>query len=361
MISICNAVPQIIKLILIWGDLDLMTKILSTTGIPVILALFKMINLWTAKEKLEPLIACIEQDWTNYKTENERQLMVHWAKKCRKVSLFYVFLSQSSIGFFTIHQLSLAIIEGRNDLTNITRITYLEGYFPYDINKSPNFQLWWLLQCISLQLGNVTFVGIDSLFAILVLHICGQFRVLRQRVLECVEETDGEFHKRKLHEKVSLIIRRHAHLNNCITVIEDTFNLTFLVQIIGYTTLFCVQGYVLILAMTEDHVGSSALELAFMIIYIQYMVLNFYLCCYIGETFRKESTRISFAAYSCKWYNLRPKEAKFILFLVHRARRTVDITAGKFFVFTLELFTTIMKTSLGYLSMLLAAKRGNMN
>ena len=139
--------------------------------------------------------------------------MTHFAKKCRKVSLLYIFLSQSTFAFYTTQQISVAIIEWRNDLTNITRTTYVEAYFPYDVNKTPNFQLTWLMQCISIQLANIAFAAIDSFFAILVLHLCGQFRVLRQRVLECVQETDEEFCKWKLREKVFSIVQKHEHLN----------------------------------------------------------------------------------------------------------------------------------------------------
>ncbi|XP_033208215.1 odorant receptor 22c-like [Belonocnema kinseyi] len=344
---------------MIWGDLDMTVKILSLTSIPTTLVMFKMIHLWAAKKKLKTLITCIEKDWTNFKPENERQLMAHFAQNCRKVSLLYVFLSQSTFVFYTTQQISVAIIEGMSDLANITRTTYVEAYFPYDINKSPNFQLSWLLQCISIQLGNIAFAGIDSFFAILVLHICGQFRVLHQRVLECVEATDGKFQKWKLQNKVSLIVQRHEHLNKCIAIVEDTFNIMFLAQIIGFTITFCVQGYVLILAITEDHNGLNALELIFMIIYIEYMVLNFFVYCYIGEYLRNESREIAFAAYNSKWYNLKAEEATFILFLTHRARKTIGITTGKFFVLSLELFTGIIKTSMGYLSMLLAVKKGN--
>lgn len=139
--------------------------------------------------------------------------MTHFARKCRNISLLYVFLSQSTFVSYTTQQIFVAIIEGKSNLTNIKRETYVESYFPYDINKSLNFQLSWLMQCISIQFGNIAYAAIDSFFAILVLHICGQFRVLRQRVLECVEETDGEFRKWKLQDKVSLIVRRHEHLN----------------------------------------------------------------------------------------------------------------------------------------------------
>ena len=176
-----------------------------------IVKLFCFLNLFSTE--LKPLINCIEQDWINSKTENERKLMTPWAEKCRKVSILYVFLSQSTFVFYTTQQLSVAITEWRSDWTNMTRTTYVEAYFPYDVNKSPNFQLTWLMQCLSVQLANIAFAFIDSFFAILILHLCGQFRVLRQRVLECVEETDRKFCNWKWHKKVSRIVQRHEHLN----------------------------------------------------------------------------------------------------------------------------------------------------
>ncbi|XP_033231957.1 odorant receptor 22c-like [Belonocnema kinseyi] len=547
MISLFVCIPQNIKLFMTWGDIDKTAKILSLTDISTTLVTFKMIHLWDAKKKLKPLIFHIRQDWTNSKPENERKLMTHFARKCRNVSLLYVFLSQSTFVFYTAQQIFVAIMEGKTNLTNVTRETYVVSYFPYDLNKSPNFQLSWLMQCISIAFGNIAFATIDSFFAILVLHICGQLRVLRQRVLKCVEEPSGEFRKWKLQNKVSLIVRRHDYLNNCIDIVEDTFNMIFLVQLSGFIVTFCVQGYILILPLvaliSEDWRNSKTekeriimlnmartarkislicvflsqgtvifhtagemyftitdrfneyanqtrrtyiishfpydtknspnfeltwfsqflatilatityagvhgffavlvmhlcaqfailryrlidaihkivtktekkefrdeyaaiirrhqllnrcveiIEDAFnmlflaeiltcsiqfclqgyqlsimtgnheeplpivllivMVTFLMYMLVLFYIYCYVAEELRYQSTEIVFAAYSCEWYELPSKEANNLLLLMQRAKTPSTLTAGKFCNLSLQLFNKILKTSAGYLSVLL--------
>lgn len=54
-----------------------------------------------------------------------------------------------------------------------------------------------------------------------------------------------------------------------------------------------------------------------------------------------QSVEVADAVYECIWYELPPKEAKLLIILIRRCRKPFDLTAGKFFVFSLQLFSSV--------------------
>ncbi|KAF7405495.1 hypothetical protein HZH66_004401 [Vespula vulgaris] len=147
------------------------------------------------------------------------------------------------------------------------------------------------------------------------------------------------------------------------------FEITWMGQFIGsiltgisyscFDTFFAV--FVLHLCGQLSSMGSQEKDLPivgiiFFFIHVIYALLHLYISCYVGETLLVESTGIAFSAYDCAWYDLPPKKAMCLMIIICRARVAFQITAGKFSPLSLELFGSIMKTSAGYLSVLLAVK-----
>ncbi|XP_060813944.1 uncharacterized protein LOC132906095 [Bombus pascuorum] len=159
------------------------------------------------------------------------------------------------------------------------------------------------------------------------------------------------------------------------------------------------------------------LQLSFLLIYVVYVMLHLFLYCYMGEKLTSEvpfmknklinSSEIANTAYNAEWYNLPPKNARWIvsvmcrarssplqitvvgrfcsfsfalyfqnremsncayesnwynvspyetkclLFIMYRSTHPLCLTASKFAIFSMELFSTILKTAMEYLSVLL--------
>lgn len=48
------------------------------------------------------------------------------------------------------------------------------------------------------------------------------------------------------------------------------------------------------------------------------------------------------AAYECQWYDLSPADRKLLIMIINRAKKPFDLTAGKFAVFSLELYGKVL-------------------
>ncbi|KAM0732881.1 hypothetical protein ACS0PU_001042 [Formica fusca] len=60
------------------------------------------------------------------------------------------------------------------------------------------------------------------------------------------------------------------------------------------------------------------------------------------------------AVCECKWYTLEPKKARNISIIMISAHKPLYLTAGKLFPMTMSTLCNLLKTSGGYISILLA-------
>ncbi|XP_011705967.1 PREDICTED: odorant receptor 59b-like [Wasmannia auropunctata] len=78
------------------------------------------------------------------------------------------------------------------------------------------------------------------------------------------------------------------------------------------------------------------------------------LYCAAGEILVTQCEGVYEAVCKYKWYNLEPKIAKNLMMIMIRANKSLYLTAGKLFPMTMSTFCNLLKTSGGYISVLLA-------
>ncbi|XP_077255746.1 uncharacterized protein LOC143893851 [Temnothorax americanus] len=186
------------------------------------------------------------------------------------------------------------------------------------------------------------YAGLDAYLLSMVLHVCGQFAALSCKVDNLLR--DHENYNRHIRN----IILRHRHLIKLAEILEDNFNLICLQQTLGTVLLLCFTLYHMI--VTSEHT-----EKASVIIFVLYVcsVLSTHLAyCYISECLINESTKLRESFYNSDWYNNSPSCTKLISIGMIRAEKPLTLTAGKFYVLSLSSYTSIVKTSMAYLSVL---------
>ncbi|XP_039308661.1 odorant receptor 13a isoform X2 [Solenopsis invicta] len=343
-------IPQSVNLIFIWGNADMMTENLATANIPVANSFMKAFTTWRQRKALKLLVNFFYQDWYTPKTSAERTNMLKTAKLGRRISIWCTVLTQTMVTIYIVLRLSIIIRIPRSDPARPMLYT---AYFPFDINRSPIFELICVCQILSAYSATVSYTGNDCFISMLVLHICGQFRNLRERLKNLVNESNAKTPD-KFKKELRRIIKRHEHLNWFAKTIEDSFNMMMLIQMLSCTVQLCFQGFQVfrILINKEEH-GSVTFQLIFLVSFVAFVLTHLYIYCHVGEMLLVQSTEIGFSAYESNWFNLRGKQAKNLLFMMQRSTTPLTLTAGKFSAFSLQMFSTIVRTSLGYLSVLL--------
>ncbi|KYQ54365.1 Putative odorant receptor 13a [Trachymyrmex zeteki] len=364
-------IPQSANLIFIWGNVDMMTENLATANIPVANSFMKAFTIWRKRKGLSSLssgaktqsyrrkiiqflkllVNFFYQDWYTPKTSEERTIMLKNAKLVRKISICCTILTQTLLIIYIVLKISVIIRFSPGDPARPMIYTV---YYPFDATKSPIFELICACQILSAFSGTVAYTGSDSFISMLVLHVCGQFENLRERLKNLVNDSNEVKTSQEFKSELRQIVMRHEHLNWFAKTIEDSFNMMLLIQILSCTVQLCFQGFqVFRVLINEEENESMTFQLIFLIIFVGFILVHLYIYCYVGEMLLVQSTEIGLSAYESNWFNMPGKEARNLLLIMHRSTIPLYLTAGKFSTFSLQMFSKIVRSSLGYLSVLL--------
>ncbi|XP_076379891.1 odorant receptor 82a isoform X2 [Megalopta genalis] len=170
-----------------------------------------------------------------------------------------------------------------------------------------------------------------------------QLSILSRRVRNIDSDPQKHF------SKMRPLVERHTELLGLATTLAETFSSLMFVQTVGLIFSLCIVIYQLL--MTNESSGGDVNTIHF-IIYSCAVVLLAFCYCFLGECLIAESTDIQDSCYFTNWYDLPNDYARSLMFCIARAQKPSYLTAGKFYVFSLETFGVIIKASMAYLSVL---------
>nr|QNL15077.1 olfactory receptor 133 [Aulacocentrum confusum] len=119
---------------------------------------------------------------------------------------------------------------------------------------------------------------------------------------------------------------------------------------------FCVLGFQLIEVCTDENLD---IPLARVLFYIQFLSYFFFLMLvysWVGEYLVTQSMGIHLAICNCNWEKLQAREAAQLTIILLRSQHPLQITVGKLAPVNLSTYASLLKTSAGYVSFLLAVK-----
>jgi len=140
---------------------------------------------------LSSLIRMIAWDWIKSKSKNERDIMIRCAQNARLIIMLSYFVSVSSLIVLIVAATLGYSLRYATNITDDTRkLLPLQGYHIYDTSTSPQFELTFLVQCISLLMAVFSYTSTDNLLGLLVFHVCGQLENLTGRLYRMHESKD---------------------------------------------------------------------------------------------------------------------------------------------------------------------------
>ncbi|XP_025989886.2 odorant receptor 43a-like isoform X2 [Solenopsis invicta] len=315
-------------------------------SLPLTIAIIKLIDIWWKKTDLLMAINMIAEDWIKEKTNKERCIMIKQAQNARIITIVgccFMFL-----GIFLVLVLPCfgTTVRYITNVTDPVKILPLQTHYIYDKNQSPYFELTYAAQVVLLIVSAASYSGIDNLLGLLIFHLCGQMENLKERITNIKQF-------KNFNGDLAVIVEDHIRLIKFFDIVESTFTILLLGLLLYFGTLFCLYGFLIVAILTEGKEMSL-----FRLIYLISVVLNVcgHMClyCVVGEILVAQCEGIYRAAYNYEWYKLNPEEARSLIIIMIRANKTLHITAGKMFPMTLSMFCNLIKTSAGYVSVLLA-------
>lgn len=159
---------------------------------------------------MKPLVDFFYQDWRMPKTSEERIIMLKNAKVARKISIWCTILTQTMVTIYIVLRISMIVRFSRSDPARPLPYT---AYFPFDVTRSPIFELICVCQILSAYSATVSYTGSDSFICMLILHVCGQFQNLRERLKNLANGPNGIKTSEEFKNELKQIVKRHEHLN----------------------------------------------------------------------------------------------------------------------------------------------------
>ncbi|XP_011694606.1 PREDICTED: odorant receptor 22c-like [Wasmannia auropunctata] len=190
-----------------------------------------------------------------------------------------------------------------------------------------------------------TVATLNGLIFTLVLHASGQIDII------CQEFKD--ISKNLLYgssvPSFGMLIERHNKIISFSENIEELLSFIALMQVIWNTLVICCLGFVIIISIHNETGVFMVMKTA--CAYFAIMAEAFVIC-FAGEYLSLKSKLISYATYETLWYDMPANTGKIIMFIIMRSQRRLTITAGKMMDMSFETFTSIMKTTASYISVL---------
>ncbi|XP_011694596.1 PREDICTED: odorant receptor 22c-like [Wasmannia auropunctata] len=307
----------------------------------------KLVILWTHQRIFFDVSQMMSADWHDSSKRSNSRIMTDAANLARRTSRWIVGMQIASATFYSAGVLA-ANANSPEKLEPYERELILKMGFPFNISTNFIYTVVQSVQFYHLFLVAWGITIINSLLVTLILHICGQIDILREWLTKIFSKNSAD-----LMDKITMrsLIIKHQRIIVFAENIETLYTYIALMMLLSDTIITCCLGFIIVSSLGTPNV--VAILVKSVIFYIS-MNAEAFIYCFCGEYLSAKSKMIGSAAYDSLWYDFPAKESQTVLFLIARSQKRLTITSGKIVDLTLERFTSVLKASLSYISVLMA-------
>ncbi|XP_071626206.1 odorant receptor 13a-like isoform X2 [Temnothorax longispinosus] len=338
--------PTMCTFMNVWGNMVLVIDSLHI-ALPMVTIIAKYVVIRWKRTVLFAIINMMAEDWIAFKHFTERTVMIRRARSARLIMIIgYIF---AVIGFLTVTippYFGIPILHTTNFM-NRSKLLPLATYHFYDTDKSPQYEMTFLIHTISILLATTIYMSIDIFLVLIILHTCGQLEIFRCRLVSLVV-------CKNFNKVLNNIIATHVRLIRFAENIDNMYSLMMLIMILYFGIVFCLNGFLLTVFLINKKTDKVAVtEMYYTTIFLISLLMNTFLYCGAGELITEQSNSVHRALCDLEWYKLESRKARNLILLMIRTNHPFRVTAGKVIPLTLATFCSLLKTSSGYISFLL--------
>ncbi|XP_057324286.1 odorant receptor 4-like isoform X5 [Microplitis mediator] len=309
--------------------------------------LMALIKIWAVAK----IFDAIKSDWLELKTNFERQIMIKYARISKIMLICGLINIAYSITIFHACVIFGFLFRTVNNVTDIEEcLIATQSALPFDVTIGCRCWIIRILYVVLCLLTGIVYTGIDMFFGMSVLHYCGQLEILAEKIKFIVNSGKSLTFEKLL----KTAILRHYRLISLIEEIRNIFSAVLLLLVLCFVILFSVIGFLIVNSFGSNGTKVPVIQMNFYVGYISFYVGIMFLYSWVGENLVTKSEGIYLAVYSCNWTDLEPHQIAQLIIVLVRAQRPLEMTIGKFAPVSLNTFTQLLKTSMGYISVLLA-------
>ncbi|XP_053989870.1 odorant receptor 9a-like [Hylaeus volcanicus] len=327
------------------GDLDMTVINILETMVATSTYLGLLIVIRRSKQ-LEEVIVAMKREIADDKTfENieEKRLYMSYNIICCRFGKCATIASFVTIALMYCRP--LIDLLASSDLGNgtIPYVLPFRAHLIFDYKKPPLYALVYLYQ-LPVTYIPMYHVAEVSFIVNTVLHLCAKLSILSYRIRNI-----GVKSSRSFQDGIRQSVTMHLELTRLSNTLNGSFYVILLLELMSCGFRLGLALYVVLIKISTEPVVAYNF-----LVHAADVAAYLYLYSYIGEQLMYESRMVGEAFYDINWPEVASNDRKALLMCMMNGQRTMYITAGKSYTFSLFGFTGIVRTSMACLSMLRA-------
>ncbi|KAL0111609.1 hypothetical protein PUN28_013063 [Cardiocondyla obscurior] len=350
-IGLTQAVAQILALVTLSGDFDATIECIPPLLVDFV-CVIKLTNLVCNIEQIKLILIHIQRDWQTWAIQSEFEILCRFAESGRSITIGY------ASGMYAFGSLFpfLAIIPKLTGKNITSEYSTRPVGFPYHVEYYVDLEKYYYPVLIHNYLSTVIrltiIVACDTYVAVLVLHCCALFSVVRYRlkyVRKSIEqdrklaslEEDDKFYKNFVY-----CIQKHKDALRFARCLDNIYKKPFFLEI---------GSVILAMSLSALQATSGIINTQIAMRHAAYIIaqlLHLYIACWLGQQVIDHSDRVYTSTYRGEWYESSPKSRKLLNMIMLRSTSPCTLTVGKLMILSLPSFSAVVRASASYFTVL---------
>ncbi|KAG5344779.1 OR2 protein, partial [Acromyrmex charruanus] len=312
------------------------------------LIIIKFINCVFTNDKMKVLLEDIEETWKIKHTDSEKKILQHYAEKSRTFTIRYAIVLYAT---WLSYSTTSLVVSGIYTIlpTNETYTAKFLYRIDHVLDIDKYFELLMLHGFISVFYLSSVPLAVDTTFTLCTHHICALFECLRYNI-ERIRSSDfvllePNIKDDEVYRDIIGCIKSYQHALKFSDMFSSNYATSFLFQLGNVIVSLSFGAAELIMDNQLDEIIRILSANLAQLIHIYFLSL-------ISQRLIDHSSGFQNVIYSCDWYKISRRSKQLLRFTLLRTTKPCQIIAGNMFVMSMENFSSILKVSLSYFTML---------
>nr|AXM05181.1 odorant receptor [Campoletis chlorideae] len=345
-------IPQVYGYSKLLNDWDALVEAILPSIVNVGFIL-KLSTISINMKQMRKLLDRMKIDWLSLAGQPELRILHEYAKNARHFTIVY------AIGVYVLSMLHvtqpvvikvLQVMNVRNDSEPAPYLFPLDFYF-FDLDTYYFYVLPHTYFCTCIILTAI--IAADTLFVLQVQHGCAMFLVVGHQFQRMAQEVTDDWAicsrpaENPAFAYFSACISTHSNVIEFSDLLNSVYSPLFLAIVGLNMILISVTGFQCVMIMDDRPLEA----LAYVSSTVGQMGHLFFLS-YFSQKLMDHSQQVRQFLCDAEWYRTTLYVQKSVTFTLMRTLVPCQLTAGKFLVMSLENFTSAVKTSMSYFTLL---------
>ncbi|XP_011161644.2 odorant receptor 9a isoform X1 [Solenopsis invicta] len=309
----------------------------------------KLITCILKATEIKALFNQIQSDWQLLTTPSYIKVLNNYAQNGRTFTIIYASVFYSALILFMLIPLQpLLLGPSSNDTSRPALLHQVEYYIDMEKYYFPILIHGYITAVICVSIA----IAADTMYVIVVQHVCGLFMIIGQQLENAIKEDNIEINFKpsitddKPYGNIISSIRAHKRALRFASLIEATFSPMFLVVAGFNMVIISMTGVTAVSNMDKPE------EFFRQITFSCALLVHLFFESFQAHRLIDHSTYIHTSLINLAWYETSFRTRKLLIFMLMKTREPCVLTAGKMFVISMDTFSTIVRTSVSYFTML---------